>query len=186
MYYTGVGSRDVSQEEFEYMVLVGRVMAKKGYKLRSGAAKGADQAFQIGACMVNPNLTEIWLPWFSFGDRLDGDKRFEGSKYYVPTPEQFEKNRNLWLETEIISWFEKMKQGAQKLHGRNANQVIGHDDELSKVCIYCADIQPNGEPKGGTRSAVLLSKHYSIPTYNIRNDVERRKLSKILGLPEEF
>ena len=61
-YYTGVGSREISDEEYSLLSEIGKKMASLGYILRSGGAEGSDRAFQEGACSVSQKLTEIWLP----------------------------------------------------------------------------------------------------------------------------
>lgn len=48
MYYTGIGSRETPEEVLSLFTIVGEFLAKKGYILRSGGAKGADKAFEVG------------------------------------------------------------------------------------------------------------------------------------------
>lgn len=151
-----------------------------GMVLRSGAAEGADTAFQKGVCNVNPKYCQIWTPWNNFRPK-EQHVGFHSCSYITPTTGMFEKAREAFIDTGIIPWFDNMKQGAQKLHGRNFYQVMGkHGESLSRVCIYIADEDANGEVRGGTRSAVFLSRHYNIPTYNLRIKEQRELLlSKI-------
>ena len=48
-YYAGIGSRKTPKDICELMTRVARYLYFKGYTLRSGAADGADTAFEIGA-----------------------------------------------------------------------------------------------------------------------------------------
>lgn len=180
-FWTGVGSRSITQEEQELAVYVAETITRHfGMVLRSGAAEGADTAFQKGVCNVDPKYCQIWTPWNSFRPK-EQHVGFPSCSYITPTTEMFEKSRKAFIDTGIIPWFDNMKQGAQKLHGRNFYQVAGkHGEPLSRICIYIADEDANGEVKGGTRSAVLVSRHYDIPTYNLRIKEQRELLlSKI-------
>ena len=55
--YAGVGSRSTPSGALQWMEAIGRAMAEAGLVLRSGAADGADSAFERGC------------------DRVGGDKR---------------------------------------------------------------------------------------------------------------
>jgi hypothetical protein len=60
--YAGIGSRETPAD---VMALMGRVAARLevlGWTLRSGAAQGADQAFEAGVS----SKKEIFLPWKGF------------------------------------------------------------------------------------------------------------------------
>lgn len=181
-YWTGVGSRSITKEEQELAVYVAETITRRfGMVLRSGAAEGADTAFQKGVCNVNPKYCQIWTPWNNFRPK-EQHTGFPSCSYTTPTTEMFEKAREAFISTGIIPWFDRMKQGAQKLHGRNFYQVRGgYGEPLSKVCIYIADEDDNGEVSGGTRSAVLLARHYKIPTYNLRIKEQRGLLLDNIG-----
>lgn len=47
--YTGIGSRELPQRILDIMASLGKKLAGRGYKLRTGDAPGADRAFAIGA-----------------------------------------------------------------------------------------------------------------------------------------
>ena len=48
-FYTGIGSRQTPKDILNLIEDVAFKLASKGYILRSGAAKGADTAFEDGA-----------------------------------------------------------------------------------------------------------------------------------------
>lgn len=175
-YYTGVGSRDITQEEYRLLKQIGTRMSELGYWLRSGAADGSDSAFQHGACYDQEIKTEIWIPWKSFQSELQQGTPYVN--YYIPTKDMFETARNFFIEKKIIPWYDNMPQGPKALHGRNYYQVVGFPSEnnLSKVCIYCADESRKGDVAGGTRSAVMVARYFSIPTYNIRIKEQKEEL----------
>ena len=61
MFYTGIGSRKTPKTILKLFTEVAIYLSKQGYILRSGGAKGADQAFERGAAKK-----EIYLPWRNF------------------------------------------------------------------------------------------------------------------------
>ena len=66
--YTGIGSRKLPNDIEGLMFDIGEAMAKRGYTLRSGAADGADNAFEEG-CINADGVGSIFLPWEGFKDR---------------------------------------------------------------------------------------------------------------------
>lgn len=62
MVYTGIVSRDIPDDIKRYFIVLSRYFAKLGFVLRSGAAKGADEAFELGCDMVQ-GKKEIYIPW---------------------------------------------------------------------------------------------------------------------------
>lgn len=169
-YFTGVGSRDVPDEIFNIMRDAGAYFCNKGYVLRSGAAEGSDSAFEFG-CNKVKGKKEIYLPWKGFND---SDSHL------------FPENIDKWYEAmEIASKFhphwDKMKQGAKKLHCRNCFQCLGKSlDNPSKFVLYYAKIDEYGNVKGGTAMAVKLAENYSIPNYNLYNeDIKKKFIRKI-------
>ena len=58
------------------------------------------------------------------------------------------------------------------MHTRNIYQVIGPlgiNGVKSDIVVFCADEDRQGEPIGGTRTAVMYAKELCIPVFNIRN-----------------
>ena len=184
-YYTGVGSRDITQEEYHLLKQIGTRMSELDYWLRSGAADGSDSAFQHGACYDQEIKTEIWIPWPSF--QIDLQRSTPYVDYHSLTEDLFSVARQFYLDKKIIPWFDNMTRGPQALHARNYYQVVGFPSEnnISKVCIYCADESKKGEVAGGTRSAVMVARYYGIPTYNIRIKEQKEELLNKLKIKGE-
>ena len=65
MYYAGIGSRNTPVSILNAFMELGKILAEKGYILRSGRADGADSYFEKGAVSVH-GTCEIFLPWRSF------------------------------------------------------------------------------------------------------------------------
>ena len=170
-YVTVVGSRDVSVEEYLLMVELGMWLAYCcGLYARSGKATGSDQAWQRGfeigdALRGRKGQHQIFLGWASF-ERKNG----KTSDRYDIVPEK----DALWEKaTEIASrihaaW-DKVKPGGRLQHTRNVYQQLGPDlNTPSVMCLYCADDDKHGVPKGGTRTAVMLARENNIPQFNVR------------------
>ncbi len=47
-YYSGIGSRETPDDIIDVMKQLGKKLADQGWILRTGGAKGADQAFELG------------------------------------------------------------------------------------------------------------------------------------------
>lgn len=181
-YWTGIGSREVSDEIATLQIAIGENMAKRGYILLSGGAGGSDENFLKGVCNVDATLAEVWWPWHNFRmDEIDFDT--SGVTYEVPSKYMSQVAAVYYEESGIMPWFGNMKQGAQKLHGRNYNQIFsGQSTPASRVVIYAAPENAKGEIKGGTRSGVLIARNEGVPTYNITIPEQKGKLLKLLGI----
>lgn len=148
-YYAGIGSRETP----EFMLLVfeeiGGFLAKQGFTLRSGGAKGADKAFENGCDKVKGNK-EIYLPWEGFED--------SDSMLIVRNPKAFE------IAEQFHPYWHNLKQGARKLQARNSHQVLGKDLNTPSDFIICWT--KNGNGSGGTGQALRVAKHYNIPVFD--------------------
>jgi Predicted Rossmann fold nucleotide-binding protein involved in DNA uptake len=152
--YAGIGSRQTPINVLNLMKQLAEVLAIKGETLRSGAADGADAAFEAG-CLHAGGQAEIYLPWPGF----NGHK----SPLAYPHPDAFT------LAARFHPAWNQCKQGARALHARNCHQVLGRnlDDPVSKVICWT----PNGSGSGGTGQALRLAKHLNIPIYDLGNPI---------------
>lgn len=157
---TIVGSRRISNEEFIILRDIATRLCFRGYILRSGAADGADSTINH-LCRV-----EIILPWNGFnGFYHDGIRVFSLDK--LPHKDLAEKRA-----LQIHPRPDLLTNTTKKFHTRNIYQIIGPrgaDGVKSNIVVYCTDDDLNGEPTGGTRTAVMYGRELDVPTYNIRN-----------------
>lgn len=181
-YYTGVGSRTITEDEKALLIAIGFKLAKKGYILRSGGAKGSDSAFQTGVlsyCATLPlddftSRAYIYTPWVGF---LNGLPSIDLIKYKVPVFTEKHKQ----LVTEIHPAPGSLTLSTLKLHMRNLNQVMGDNlDSPSKFLICCSDPSNDGLVSGGTRTAVVYAKMNNIPVYNLRVEEDKQKILHFL------
>ena len=152
MFYAGVGSRETPLEILKIMVRIAYSLARKGYTLRSGAAPGADMAFEKGCDLANGNK-EIFLPWIGFQQH---------KSHFLPTKEHFE------IASTIHPAWQYLKPAVKSLHARNIGQVLGSDCKTPVDFTICyAEVNKSGNAQGGTRTAIVASERYNISVYNL-------------------
>ena len=153
-YYAGIGSRKTPKPILDIMTRVASWLEKQGYILRSGGANGADSAFEAG--VANNSHKEIFLPWKGFNGK--------NSIYLEPARWTYD------IAKDIHPAWNKLTNGAKKLHARNVHQIMGPSGkEYSEFVIYWT---PNIVPSGGTTTAIKLAKILNILTINLRDPNE--------------
>lgn len=172
MYYTGIGSREISPEVVSVMEDAAYRLAKMGWVLRSGKADGSDAAFQRGMQRYAAesrgvskdrggnavlSLAEIYTPWNNFkgGSGLEDEWDIPLSQIDALFPEHIEMRRE-WM-WEVHPAPERLSQGAEKLHLRNVHQVFGPNlsdayINQSRFVLYYAKEDKKGNPKGVLRN----------------------------------
>lgn len=173
LFYTGVGSREISEEEWEVMEAVAKWLANLGFTLRSGKAMGSDSAFESGVEESNHKLNkEIYIPW----EKFEGGNTFQGKPIVLDAPDTMNYAITIEWIKKVHPAFEKLKQGARKLHQRNVHQVLGKDLENPVPSVFllaCAASDKNGDAKGGTGTAWKIAKESGVPCFNIRGKTKR-------------
>jgi len=173
-YYTGVGSRETPQHILDLMKKTGRALASQGWTLRSGGAKGADNAFELGWLDWHVNntrgfstpLAEIYVPWSGYEGH---DRGGLFGAIIVPSDIHFEiESIAEGMAMAIHPAWEACKQGARKMHTRNVFQVLGKDlDSPSKMLIAWTRLDGKGNPKGGTATAINLALENGVKVFNL-------------------
>ena len=155
--YAGIGSRKTPQAVLETMERIGRAMARHGWTLRSGAADGADTAFEAGA-EHGRGPREIWLPWPGFNGRT-----CDGATTRVSTNNQT--NRDLARQSHP-AWH-VLRDAVQKLMVRNVHQILGPEPGSSPPSDVVICWTPDGEGEGGTGMAIRLAERHGIPVVDL-------------------
>ena len=141
-HYAGIGSRETPEVVLNLMKRIATHLAKKGYTLRSGGAKGADTAFEQGAA---GGLKEIF--------------------YAKNVPQWcYEKVKNYLQKGAKL---EKMRPYVQALLARNMQQLFGRDGDKPVEFVICWT--SNGKDHGGTGYAIRAANAAGIPVYNLYN-----------------
>lgn len=188
-WYTGVGSRETPANILDLMERVGYALASQGWTLRSGGALGADQAFENGmfefAGLDGPydwTPAEIYLPWAGYENH---HKYTHGGLNILPSDIKLTDERIAECMAEAIhpAWA-ACKQGAKKMHTRNVFQVLGRTlDQPSKMLIAWTKLDRQGNPKGGTATAINLAiEHIGADSvFNLNKDEDHERISKWIG-----
>lgn len=149
--YAGIGSRETPSEICALMELMGDELAKLGGVLRSGAAYGADQAFERG-CDLAGGAKEIYLPWAGYNNHA--------SHFTGPTMDAQE------LASKVIPhWNSIHRRGVKLLLSRNMHQVMGWD--LNQPCDFIICWTKDGKDLGGTAYALMAARLFDIPIFNL-------------------
>lgn len=166
--YTGVGARNTPLSVQNCMTEIAFLLGNTGWTLRSGAAGGADSAFESGATQSTGDQ-EIYLPWPGFA----------GHK----SPLNQISDEALELASELHPAWEKCSAGARKLHARNAYQVLGTGLDAPSSVLVCWT--PGGKITGGTGTAIRLVMRYDIPVLNLGKREAPREAARVVDLIEE-
>jgi hypothetical protein len=165
--YAGIGSRQTPPAILELTTRIARALDRRGYRLRSGGAAGADTAFAQGA--TGP---QIYLPWPDFNGVRNGILGHGAA----------------WEQAELLArpihpaWT-RLSGGATKLHTRSVFQVLGARlDQPAQFVIFWAPEQA-GEVQGGTRTAVVLARRHGIPCFNLVDAAVRTRLEAFAADP---
>lgn len=162
MFYTGIGSRALPDNIIKKFETYGASLAQLGFTLRSGAAHGADEAFEDG-CDSAKGDKEIYLPWKGFNNSV--------SELFYLSPEA----RELAGEIYGPRW-KYSTEVTKKFMTRNMYQISGTelDNPSSFVVCWtpdgCSDLRSRGKETGGTGQAIAYADEIDIPIFNLRNE----------------
>jgi len=162
-YYAGIGSRETPPNVLKMMSRIAFKLSNHGFILRSGGAEGADKAFFEGS----DNRCEVFIPWDKFNNFSADDKTICNL-----TEAHFR------LAESLHPAWKKCSQGAQKLHARNTQQILGKDLDDPVDFVICWT--PNGEVVGGTATAIRLAEANNIRIFNLAKPDDYMKLKNML------
>ena len=153
--YAGVGSRSTPAEVLQWMESIGRGMARAGMVLRSGAARGADSAFERG-CDRAGGDKRIYLPKAGFRGRWpDGAQVLVGGGAWAQALGR--KHHPAW---DGLDGYVKL------LMARNTHQVLG-DEGARAPSIVVIGWTPGGSGGGGTGQAYRLARAHGVPVVDL-------------------
>jgi len=163
MYYTGIGSRKTPPDFQDYFSNLAVVLEASGYTLRSGAADGADAAFE-----KHVTKKEIYLPWRGFNNH---PSHLHPANFCTDAPEIAESIHPNW---------DRLTPTVRKLHLRNVYQVLGRD--LQTPSSFVISWTPGAADVGGTRTALVLAKRRNIPTIQFGGNDDLQEYEKLRRL----
>lgn len=147
--YTGIGSRETPRHILQIMTQIAVTLYDIGYTLRSGAAPGADEHFELGS-----HRSEIYLPW----------RGFNGHSSQLCSIS----NAAMELAASYHPAWDRCSLGAKKLHARNGYQILGSNLDSPSLFVICWT--KDGRASGGTGQALRIAADHSIPIYNLQHD----------------
>jgi len=180
MIFTGVGSRETPKNILELIRRLSCKLVSKGWTLRSGGADGADEYFAYGwgdakSKEASTAPAEIYLPWSGFNGLYVGDPNC----IVVQKAEIITKAHKILKKVHPA--FDKLTRGPLSLHTRNCFQVLGADLETpSNYCIAYSKLDQNGEPSGGTRTAIKIAEMNKIKVRNLYLEEDCVKIEEFL------
>lgn len=156
-FYAGIGSRETPPEVLKQMTFIASVLRKAGYILNSGAAPGADTAFELGA----GDDKQIFVPW----------NGFQNKKLIYPIHKKCYE-----LAAPLHPAWDKLSSAAKSLMARNTMQVLGKDlnEPVDFVLCWTPDAvfkhKDRTRATGGTGLAISLADTNDIPVFNLADE----------------
>ena len=161
-YYTGIGARKTPKRIFRKMRMYGDLLGGFSTILRSGAADGADTAFEVG-CDRSNGPKEIYLPWKGYNNH-------SSTLYHVPNGVM------AYAATVYGDNWKYLNKPIKLLMARDVQQVIGQDFDSTSEFILCwtpdgcASRDCRTKKTGGTGQAIAVASDLGIPIFNLHNE----------------
>lgn len=177
-YYAGIGSRETPEHILTIMHHIGAYLATQGWILRSGAAAGADTAFEEGAVRAEGE-TEIYLPWKGFN--------FSKSELH-PMNYPFSDEEKQFAAKYHPSW-NRCSPSARLLHQRNTRQLIGVEAVHGENVVPSSFVvcwTEGGLLKGGTAQALRIATAINIPIINLGKAKSAKELEAMVLAVDEL
>lgn len=167
LYYAGIGSRETLPDIMLKMTAIAKRLAALGFVLRSGGAKGADQAFEDGA----GEHADIYLPHNGFRNKYT----YNHPKYRLIREDVF--GIAITIAAYIHPAFGFLDNRSQLLIARNGCQILGDDlvTDLSDFVVCwtpdgCETKRERSRDTGGTGQAIQLADMLGIPVFNLAKE----------------
>lgn len=151
-YYAGIGSRETPPDILRLMTQAAKVLAEKGWILRSGGAIGADRAFESGA----GRSKEIF-----YAKDCTEEAMTMASRHHPA-----------WGRCSAY---------ARQLHGRNCQILMGRDVNNGIPVKFVLCWTKDGRDTGGTGQAIRVSWAYDIKVYNLYYKEVRDRVLRMIA-----
>jgi hypothetical protein len=166
-FYTGVGSSRTPPDICALIISLAQYLATTGMILRTGANKGADQAFAAGTA----EQREVYSPYTDAGGYSNG----------IVITDRDIAEQAVRIAAQLHPGWKDYNDFARKAHTRCIYQVLGADLQTPSAYVICyASVDDHGQIEGSTRTTVALAQARSIPVYNLHDLSTRSKFRKRL------
>jgi hypothetical protein len=181
--YTGVGSRETPPNMQEFMNTIGRSLAKRGFRLRTGDAAGADAAFLTGALkgLEGKDTAELVRLIEAYMPYTKSKAKGFASYFRGPRSDQLAALERILVETHPKP--QALYGVGRELMARNALQLLG--PELNDPSDFLIGmLKPKALRRadwdvGGTGQAFRLAKAREVPVFELGSS--RDELIAALG-----
>lgn len=163
-FYAGIGPRVTPADVQAVMTDIAKQLVPTGWSLRSGHAKGADQAFERGA--INK---QIFLPWENFEGAHSNGK----DTAVVPITA-----RCVEIAASHHPAWGNCTQGAQKLLCRNVPIILGPTLDDPVTCVITWLPEPNY--RGGTTHALSIASTYGVPVFDLNQREDQAAMCRFI------
>lgn len=176
--WCGVGSREVAPEIVPLMEWIGHCMALLEGVLCTGDALGADTHFFVG---YNRGRKAKMPPAQIYYTRKKNQRGLEhdpvlGQHEFERYPDTVHLAQDAAYEAR--GSFEGLFPSGVALHSRNAFQVLSETMDMPRrmTIYYAKPVGKKGNVKGGTNTAVQISRKNKIPTINLWVEKQREDI----------
>lgn len=175
--YAGVGARATPDAVLTLMTSVAAALAALGYTLRTGGAPGADQAFTAGAARARGRI-EMYLPQPGYERRA--------LKMLAPFTvlQEQPSAAAMTLAARYHPAWTRLSPTVQRLHARNAHQILGADLQSPARMVICwtADGSLDGSTRaaGGTGQALRIAAAHDVSVFNLARPEHLARLQALV------
>lgn len=176
-----VGSRKLTKQDRTRISVIGNLLRALQINGASGNAEGSDIEWDKYI------FVQHFLPWDGHQSTPEHPKKYNGangfqylSLEYAPVARR---DRAAQIASDHHPCWDRLKRGGRAMHTRNVFQALGINLDKSTfadLTIYTAEESKARVVKGGTRTAVEISRSNGIPTFNLRFDSDYHELKAIL------
>ena len=168
--YAGVGARKTPGPVLERMRDLAKDLAGRGWHLRTGGARGADDAF---ARAVPAGRRTVFIPWRGYSG-------WDDSEAHALTTGELEALREA-AAAHHPAW-QRCAARVRDLHARNVAILMGADMREPVNAMVCWT--DSGRIQGGTGMAIRLARHYRIPVLNLATLDVREAMDRLDGIAQ--
>lgn len=169
-WYAGIGSGQVPKDVARQMTRTAARLEALGFGLRSGAATGADSAFEAG--VASTLAKQIFLPWKGFNGHAS-------SLHQV-------NHQAMKIARLFHPAFDQLLPSAKSLMARNSFQILGPhlNDPVCFVLCWtpdgCEHADDRSKATGDTEQAISIASAYGIPIFNLQQPSALERLGAFL------
>jgi hypothetical protein len=138
-------------------------MTHGNWKVRTGEAKGSDNAFRESCTRGDV---------FCYNPSLIKDQKCDLNINNTPSFANFPQAMDIAARHHPM--WDRLNDSIKKIMTRNVYQVLGHDLKTPSEMLICythdGRYKSTAASTGGTGQAIRIAIEYGIPVFNIKND----------------